>query len=74
MECDGNDTIDGDDVVMGPWIWCFTSEDRVAEIKSDSVFNSFLQGGVAAFPATQLLQEVEANATSLVINPTLAFG
>lgn len=74
MACDGGETIDGDYVVLGPWTWCFTSEDRVEEIRSHPLFSRFLQGGVAAFSATRLLEQAEANSACLLINPTLAFG
>ena len=74
MELDGNEVMDGDYVVLGPWTWCFTSEARVEEMKSHPLLSGVLQGGVAAFPATRLLQQADANSACLVINPTLPFG
>ena len=68
-----DETVDGDYVVLGPWIWCFTSEDRVKELKSHPFFSGSLERGVAVFPAMRLLQEAGKNSASLLINPTLAF-
>jgi len=74
MEPDADGVTDGDFIVLGPWTVALTSERRVQEVRSHPLFGGLIKDNIAEFSATDLLQYAYKNATSLLVNPNLAFG
>lgn len=70
-ELDPDAVVDGDYVVLGPWIWCFSTQQRVGELKQHPLYAFLAQAGLKPFPAIRLLQEAERKSTALMLNPML---
>ncbi len=68
-------TVEDDKVILGPWVWCFTSEARMTELRTlPEMVGLPPMHEVTTFTGQRLLEEAEQQSATLLVNPQLEFS